>query len=123
MKIKCEACSTVYSIPLDEVGKHGRVVKCVRCGRAWKQDRYPTISIRVLDGNSKEILEWCEENDIICTEDYAIASREKDKDVPEAEPAMEDILASIRRILSEDDSKDYWLYYQKDAMLFKLRWC
>jgi hypothetical protein len=105
------------------LGKNGgRLLRCAKCKQEWHQTRYPTYKVRIPDVKNKNaVTEWLAENKIPWT-----YSNERELEPPREgqEPEMEDILASIRRILSEDDDGyfTFWLYHKEDALLFKLIW-
>lgn len=128
MYIKCSKCGKEYNnVPFDKA-KLYRQSKCMSCGHV---DEIPVVQFPITVSNEDEWNKyetWLTEQEIT---DWLylhqwkpkgkIINRNGEMD-REQEADMNEILASIRRILSEDTTRTFVFFNKDDAMYFKMVW-
>lgn len=121
MKITCPECGKIYEkVPFDRLIKYKRV-KCSACKHKFVVP-HVAIYYEVDDDNKwKKIEAWFVEQSI--TEWVYAHNWGGGEPTNKHEPTMEDILVSIRRILSEDSRREIVFFNKEEAMYFKMVWC
>jgi len=114
MNFKCNSCNRKYIV--GAIGRRYKKAKCL-CG---EKISIPIEHIEVTFNTVDEVNQaeqWLNDNSV----DW-MSKRHYDEQFVDKE-SMENILASIRRILSYDDlEKEYIIFDKEMAMLFKLTW-
>lgn len=120
MYIKCLSCGKEFqAVPFSKARCH-RKYKCT-CG-AIHDLPITLVTLHVAEESLwKDIEAWLTEQNI--TE--WLYQRTYDEECIRAkgvEPSMEDILASIRRILSDEEFRTVVFFNKDDAILYKMVW-
>jgi len=150
MIVICENCGARYKFNDYILGLDGHHLRCKKCEHTWFQKpENEAFSVEIKSGidyiKQEKIAEWLNENDIkaLTQKEFHDIMKEERKDYNITYPAgwdgerhgknstshgddptMEDILGSIRRILSEEEYEDIYIFFNEDdAVLFKLTWC
>jgi hypothetical protein len=114
MYIQCPKCLKEYNaVPFESIKRYKRI-KCL-CKHVFERPIFEVL-IEGDDNKFDEIEEWLKIENLVWAYNWQMANKKNGGE------SMEDILASIRRILSDDEKRTFVFFNKKDALHFKLVW-